>query len=146
MIWLLPLARSGNTTAYHATMAEIATYANATISSGAFGNVGRNLLHNALFNVAQRGAGGFTATGYTIDCWALGLTLDTANVNPVAAADADRAGIGDEAATTLLANTFTGNAGASAATIVYQPIENVRRLAGKTVTASFWAPVPLFLT
>ena len=36
-------------------------------------------------------------------------------------------------------NTFTGNAGAGAFNAVTQQIEDVRRLAGKTVTVSFWA-------
>jgi hypothetical protein len=50
--------------------------------------------------------------------------------------------IGDEEAAFALLNTFTGNAGAGASTVVAQRIENVRRLAGKTVTLSFWAQAP----
>jgi hypothetical protein len=33
------------------------------------GNVGRNLLHNAMFNVWQRGTGPFNTAGYTADRW-----------------------------------------------------------------------------
>ena len=103
------------------------------------GNVGRNLIHNSMFNTAQRGAGPFTGFVYTLDRWATYNNLDTTSLTQAALSDADRAAIGDEAATYCLANTFTGNAGAAAVTQVWQPIEGVRRLAGKTVIVSFWA-------
>ncbi|HEY2416796.1 MAG TPA: hypothetical protein VGH84_02680 [Steroidobacteraceae bacterium] len=102
-------------------------------------NTGRNLLHNPLFNVTQRGAGPWTANSYTADRWAINMVSDTANFAPQSLDDASRTQIGDEAATTFLAGTVTGNAAASAFTVAYQPIESVRRLAGKTVTISFWA-------
>ena len=106
---------------------------------GALHDAGRNLIHNGLFSIAQRGTGPWTTSVYTADRWFLGVSLDTVNVNVVAAIDADRAQIGDEAATRYLQNTFTGNAGAAAVSYVHQPMEGVRRFAGKTVTVSFWA-------
>jgi hypothetical protein len=137
---MLPLARSGDTNAYHATMAEISTFTTASVASGAYGNVGRNLLHNGLMNVAQRGAGPFTTlTTYTLDRWVSGGSLDAVSFRQFAANDADRAGIGDEACQMFLSNTFTGNAGAGAYSEIQQRIEGVARLSGKTVTLSFWA-------
>jgi hypothetical protein len=108
-------------------------------SAAAEHNVGRNLLHNGLFNVAQRGAGPWTVPGYTLDRWQLYFVTDTASVSQNAFSDASRAQIGDEAAAFAIGNTFTGNAAAGALTQINQSIENVRRLAGKTVTVSFWA-------
>ena len=112
----------------------------AAAAAAAGHNIGRNLLHNPLFNVAQRGAGPFTASGvYTLDRWQLVLSLDATGVQSTAFGDAQRAAIGDEAAVQGMQVSVTGNAGASAFTCVNQYIEGVRRLAGKTVTVSFWA-------
>jgi hypothetical protein len=111
-------------------------------------NVGRNLIDNALFNVAQRGAGPWTAVGYSLDRWFVIVSGDAATFIQSSFDDAARAQVGDEAATYALSNTFTGNAGAGSYNYVQQAIENVRRLAGKTVTVSFWAaasPGPLKL-
>jgi hypothetical protein len=104
-------------------------------------NVGRNLIHNPLFNVAQRGVGPFTADGnFTADRWSISITSDTVSISPQSTlGDADRAGIGDEEAKFQLVNVFTGNAAAGSFNLLSQRIENVRRLAGKTVTFSFWA-------
>src|SRR5262245_34586316 len=104
-------------------------------------NVGRNLLHNALFNIGQRGPGGFATNGgafaYTADRWigstAGGAAGDQLTTQLAAASDANRASIGDEAAQWLLSAGFTG--GGTGSTIsMLQRIEGVRRLAGKTVT------------
>ncbi|HEY2416558.1 MAG TPA: hypothetical protein VGH84_01470 [Steroidobacteraceae bacterium] len=107
----------------------------------AFNDVGRNLLHNPLFNVAQRGAGPFTTSGaFTMDRWATWLGAgDTVSITQVAALDADRTQVGDEAVTFTPAISFTGASGASNLVIFQQNIEGVRRLAGKTVTLSFYA-------
>ena len=50
---------------------------NAAWSRVATPDVGRNLIHNALFTVAQRGAGPWTATGYTADRWYAAYSNDT---------------------------------------------------------------------
>jgi hypothetical protein len=118
---------------------RITAATNGTAVAPAFNDVGRNLLHNGLFNIAQRGAGPWTATSYTVDRWQGGITLDTASFSQQAITDAQRTQIVDEAAIYALANTFTGNAGLSAQTFVAHKIEGVWRLAGKTVTLSFWA-------
>jgi hypothetical protein len=102
-------------------------------------DVGRNYLHNALFNVQQRGQGPWAVGNYTADRWQLALTLDTVSVLLTPAGDTARAQIGDEAATWLLQNVFTGNAGAGAFNEIIQPVESVHRLAGRTVTLSFYA-------
>lgn len=107
---------------------------------GALHDVGRNLLHNPLFNVAQRGAGPFTLSQYTVDRWNGGYAgSDTASYTQQSLADADRAAIGDEAAAYSLQNVFVGSAVAGSYQSLHQPIEGVRRLSGKTVIVSFWA-------
>jgi hypothetical protein len=112
----------------------------AAATGTALTNVGRNLIHNPLFAIAQRGAIAVTTVAYTaMDRWYLYFNLDTVSVQSIAYNDAQRAQIGDEAIAVGLMSTFTGNAGAASETIVLQRIESVRRLAGKTVTASFWA-------
>jgi len=105
----------------------------------AFNDIGRNVLHNGLFNIQQRGAGPFTALGYTADRWAVVLSNDANSVTTVALADADRTAIGDEAAINALQDVFTGSATAGSYSLLTQRIESVRRLGGKQVTASFWA-------
>ena len=103
-------------------------------------NVGRNLLHNPLFNIAQRGMGSWSTNVYTLDRWLLGTTLDTGvGINQAVLSPAQRGQIGDEQAIYCLNASFTGNAGASACTQITQKIENVWRLSGKTITVSFWA-------
>ena len=117
-------------------------WVNATNSSGGISvtpSVGRNKLHNSMFQIAQRGAGAFTAQGYTLDRWTLLVTSDAVSVSQVALTDADRTAIADNEAGYCLQNVFTGNAAAGAYNTVTQRIENVRRLAGTTVTVSFWA-------
>ena len=209
----VPLARSGSTTAYAGTMAEVSAYANsalpysattpimdgfgavgtaASVSRGdhvhpsdttraplaspaftgapsgptptpatdsstrlattafvqsaataaaapAFNDVGRNLLHNPLFNVQQRGAGPWTANGYTADRWVNSFVSDTISTSLLIASDAVRAAVGDEAAANFLQCNITGNAATGAYSSLQQTIEGVRRLGGKTITVSFWA-------
>jgi hypothetical protein len=107
--------------------------------SNASNDVGRNLLHNPLFNIAQRGAGPFTSTQYTLDRWVQTQGGSTASTSQVALADSDRSQIGDEAATYAFNTVVGGTSGAGDVIVAVQKIENVRRLAGKTVTVSFWA-------
>jgi hypothetical protein len=109
-------------------------------SSGALNDVGRNLLHNPLFNIAQRGVGPWSANNvYTADRWVLGLVSDTVSASLSALSDSQRVSVGDEAATTSFGASVTGNAAAGAFSAVTQRIEGVRRLGNKTVTVSFWA-------
>jgi hypothetical protein len=127
-------------TAYEVqTPAQVLTDIGGAPLLAATDNIGRNKLHNPLFNIAQRGAGPFTTSVYTLDRWQLALNLDTASVTQNALADADRTAIGDEEATYSLQNVFAGNAGAAAFDVIIQRIESVRRLSGKTVTVSFYA-------
>jgi hypothetical protein len=102
-------------------------------------NVGRNLLHNALFNVQQRGTGPWTVGGYTADRWNLQTTGDAANAQIAAQIDAGRTAIGDESCQSVMQTAVTGNAAAGSYSGLAQGIEHIRRLSGKTVTVSFWA-------
>ena len=129
---------AGNSTTALATTQFVQTAI--TTNVPVLNNVGRNLLHNALFQIAQRGPGPFTnIASYNADRWASTGSLDTVSYTVYGLNDADRAAIGDEAAANGLQNVFAGNAGASALNALSQPIEWVWRLAGKTVTVSFWA-------
>ncbi len=129
----------------HPTDTSRASVASVTAAgAAAANNVGRNLIHNSMFNVAQRGAGPWTTTSngaYTLDRWLLYTNTDTISITQAALNDADRGQIGDEAAEQCIFNTFTGNAAAAASTEIVQRIEKVRRLGGKSVTVSFWARV-----
>lgn len=103
-------------------------------------NIGRNYLHNGAFTVTQRGLGNFTTAGaYTADRWMMYMVGDTSTVTLVGLVDADRAAIGDESAQGALLNAVTGTTAATSFTQINQRIENVHRLAGKTVTVSFYA-------
>ncbi|HEY1441391.1 MAG TPA: hypothetical protein VGF65_11245 [Mycobacterium sp.] len=115
-------------------------YADAGVASAEH-NVGRSYIHNGLFNVQQRGTGAWTTNGiYTADRWITTFGAGDANsVAIVAVADSNRAQIGDEAAQSMLLNQFTGASGAANYVLLIQSIENVRRLANKTVTVSFFA-------
>lgn len=116
------------------------TAASAVVTQAAVNNVGRNLLHNPLFNVAQRGVGPFTVNGaYTADRWALGFIGGSLSVNVYPMTDADRTAIGDEAARADLGANCVGTSGAGDQAYLQQSIESTRRLSGKTVTVSFWA-------
>lgn len=103
-------------------------------------NVGRNLLHNSMFNVVQRGMGSWTANAaYTADRWRIGFVSDTMTADVVLADDTTRSQIGDGAAAQVVRLVFTGNAAAGAYSSFQQAIEGARRLAGKTITVSFYA-------
>lgn len=105
------------------------------------GNVGRNLIHNGMFNVQQRGVGPFTTNNViTADRWKLVFSNDTgvqANIGTMTSGAI--AAIGDESAVYNLTVGTTGNSAANAFTEITQGIEIVKRLAGKTITISFWA-------
>jgi hypothetical protein len=107
---------------------------------GGTGDIGRNLIHNPLFNIQQRGASGFTGSGiYTADRWQSLWSGGSQTISIAPSTDTIRAQIGDESANWQFVNAFTGGAGTSDFSVITQPIEGVRRLAGKTVTVSFYA-------
>jgi hypothetical protein len=100
---------------------------------------GRNKFANPLFRVNQRSTGPWTASGYTADQWALVTSLDTVSVSVVALSDVTRAPIGDDEAGVGLQATITGNSNGVASTLICHRVEDLRRLAGKTVVVSFYA-------
>lgn len=108
------------------------------------GNVGRNVLHNPLFAVQQRGAGGWGVGGYTADRWRVDIQSTSGGCNttiqPLTAATA--ATVGDEWFKYFLQMNSTmalGPTGAGDFCLLRQFVEDTRRLSGKTVTISFWA-------
>jgi hypothetical protein len=106
-------------------------------------NAGRNLFHNPLFNVAQRGAGPFTVAGYTLDRWlyATGTAGGSRSITQTVLSDLARVSIGDEEPANCLTDIFTGGTAAGDFDLIVQRIENVRRTAGRLVTISFWVIV-----
>jgi hypothetical protein len=106
-------------------------------------NAGRNLIDNSMMIITQRGQGPWTtaAQAYTADRWkAICLnTVNTFNVNIVAASDADRTAIGDEQCRSLLSFQFGGDPSPPSYVALVQFIDGVTRTANKTVTVSFWA-------
>jgi hypothetical protein len=101
-------------------------------------DMGRNLIHNPMFNVLQRGGGPWTTNAaYTADRWMISGD-GTFSVIPFTLTDTDRAQIGDEGAYTALQMTFTGAAAAGSNLNIQQPMELTRRFGGKTLTVSFW--------
>ncbi len=103
-------------------------------------NTGRNLLHNGMFRVQQRGQGPWSTTAsYTADRWVMVMVNTPNTATVVALADADRVAIGDEAATSAMQFVVSGTTGAADVALVTQRLESVQRFSGKTVTLSFWA-------
>ena len=110
----------------------------------AAGSIGRNKIHNALFNIAQRGTALFSVTTpgflYTLDRWKInvGLAGETMQAQQNAAADSDRTGVGDEELRYYCTFHGIGSATAGGACYALQNIEKVQRLSGKTVILSFY--------
>ena len=109
-------------------------------------NIGRNYIHNAQFNINQRGATSYTQTPpwmvYCPDRWAmiLGNTGDSGTLNWLEVSDGGRATIGDESAEMFAqVQNFVGGSGATNVVMFVQRIEDVYRLANKTCMLSFWA-------
>jgi hypothetical protein len=104
-------------------------------------NSGRNLFHNSMFNIQQRGVGPFAIPGYTADRWLYGSGTGggsrtvTVQVMP----DVGRAQIGDEEPANFLQSAFVGGSAAGDFDQIAQRIESVRKTAGRLVTVSFWA-------
>jgi len=114
----------------------------------ALNDVGRNLIHNGLFTVRQRGEGGFNATIgtaiFSYDRWRIfaGASGDVYSISRNPATDADRTAIGDETISHYVTHNVTGGAGATNGIDFSQVIEGVRRFAGKTVIVSFYMVGP----
>lgn len=104
-------------------------------------NVGRNYIHNPLFNVAQRGAGPFTTGMFTLDRWQMAVVGagGSMNVQQMQLVDVARAQIGDEQAAAYVYAQVTAGTNPTDYKLLQQKTEGVRRLAGKTVTVSFYA-------
>lgn len=114
--------------------------AQSTAMAPALNNVGRNLIHNSMFRVQQRGAGSWTTSlAFTADRWLMSFLNGSASVSIPSFSDAGRAAVGDESAKYQLTYVCTGSGGAGDFQQLVQKIEDVRRLANQTVTVSFWA-------
>lgn len=109
--------------------------------SQTYNNVGRNKLHNSQFGIWQRGYGPFVAASgnYTADRWQVIRLLDTMTITKMDANDTDRAEIASQSPHFYLQADVVGDPDGSAYSMLRQQVEDVRRLAGRTVTLSFWA-------
>jgi hypothetical protein len=123
------------------TAVATTAFVTSSISSPAVtDNIGRNVIHNSMFRINQRGVGPFTSNGaYTSDRWVMVLTGDTMSISTATLGDTDRSQIGDESATSAIQNTFTGVNSAADFDALIQRIETVHRLSNQTVTVSFFA-------
>ena len=103
------------------------------------GNVGRNLLHNSMFNIAQRGLGPWTTNNvYTADRWLMSFVGGSLQVTIYG--QPGGGGIpGDEQSTNEFGLNVTGTAGAGDFAQFMQRIEGVSRLSGRAVIVSFYA-------
>lgn len=96
----------------------------------------RNKIINGQFTVNQRGAASYTATGYTLDRWRLSNGAGAANTVTREAFALGQTDVPGEPEFYL--RWARGTAG-TAESFIEQRIEDVRTLAGRTVTATFWA-------
>lgn len=95
-----------------------------------------NHIINGEFRVWQRGTTGFLPGAYAADRWALGSGYLPGNRAAVTCARYDEASSDGSFSASFLSLTMTGVVGQTMQDVV-QKIENVRTLAGKTVTLSF---------
>ncbi len=110
------------------------------VEAQALNNVGRNLFHNPVFRIHQRGLGAWGTTGsYTADRWRMDFLNGSMSVAINSLGDSQRASIGDENAVNCIVVTVSGGAGANDFSILSQFIEGVPRISNKTITVSFWA-------
>jgi hypothetical protein len=111
-----------------------------SINDGPIGGL-RNYIINGDFSVHQRNTASVTASGqYPMDRWLSVFTGGsmTASRQTLTAAQA-ATNTSDECSTYILMLDVVGGGGAADLAVGLQRVENVRRLAGKTVTVSFYA-------
>ena len=108
-------------------------------SGGIIGSTGfRNSLRGGDFSVAQRGNGPFSAQGYCLDGWRTAISVVGAcTVTRAALSLTDSSVIGGAKYEAQCA--VSGTAATTDYSVLQQVIEDVRTLAGKQVTLSFWA-------
>lgn len=99
----------------------------------------RNWVINGDMRINQRGASSYTSVGYALDRWAFGFVNGTRTVTQAALADADRTAVGDEGCTYALQYAAVGGTATTDFDQLYQRVEGVHQLSGKTVTLSFKA-------
>jgi hypothetical protein len=135
-------ASSASTSATNAANSATAAANSAAVATALdAGNIGRNFVHNAKFNIQQRGTGSWATTAaYTADRWLLSINgSDAITASIYTMTDTDRSAIGDESAVSGLQIGITGSSVTGSASYLLQRIESCRRLSGKIVSLSFWA-------
>jgi hypothetical protein len=97
-----------------------------------------NYIINGDFEINQRNFNSSTSTNYGFDRWLANLTNGGATYSAQTFASGSASMIGQEARNFARIVT-SGQSASNVATILQQPIENVRTLANQTITVSFWA-------
>ncbi len=128
-----------STTAFATTSVAVETLRAQTIETQLLNDTGRNLIHNGMWRVQQRGVGGFSVSGYTVDRWRMDFVNGSMSVALLSLTDGMRVTIGDENARTYVAVSTVGTSGAGDFAIFSQFIEDVSRISNQQITVSFWA-------
>ena len=111
----------------------------ASLWSSGFGQAGKNKIINGNFGVNQRAfTSTTTTTTYTFDRWITSLSDGTVTYSSQAFTPGAAPVAGYEG-TNFLRIVTSGQTLSSARSAIQQRIEDVRTLAGQTVTVSFWA-------
>ena len=100
---------------------------------------GKNKIINGDFYINQRNFTSSTALGYTFDRWALAPGSDGTTTCTPQTFTLGAAPVAGYEGKTFIQLAVSGQTLASASSLIYQKIEDVRTLANQTVTVSFWA-------
>jgi hypothetical protein len=99
----------------------------------------KNKIINSEFDIWQRGTSFNTNGVYTADRWQLSFTGTSAAVTTSRVSFTPGNEISNYESEFFIRNAVTGGTGTSALSVLTQKIEDVRTLAGQTITVSFWA-------
>jgi hypothetical protein len=99
----------------------------------------KNKIINSEFDIWQRGTSFNTNGAYTADRWQLGFSGTSASVTTSRVSFTPGNEISNYESEFFIRNAVTGGTGTSALSVLTQKIEDVRTLAGQTITVSFWA-------
>lgn len=103
-----------------------------------FGQAGKNKIINGDFSINQRAFTSTTGQGYTFDRWIVTTSDGTVTSSPQTFT-AGAAPVAGYEATNYFRMVTSGQTLTTATALLEQRIEDVRTLAGRTMTISFWA-------
>jgi hypothetical protein len=106
--------------------------------NGGFGQAGKNKIINGDFSINQRAFTSTTGQGYTFDRWIVTTSDGTVTSSPQTFT-AGAAPVAGYEGTNYFRMVTSGQTLTTATALLEQRIEDVRTLAGRTMTISFWA-------